>query len=371
MKVLVAGSVRNIEVKGENDEKKRASLREAAKALGRELAKNGHVLLVGSEDPDDIDPHVVEGFLESDQGSRVEVHLVKGAEDCYVTKPSVENIRHRYFDWDVTVLDTVREDTDGVIVIGGKVGVVTTGIGAWMLGRPTIPFGGFGGGAEKVWDYGSSDRRRFYFNALTDAEIDHLNSPWGKDTAPLLVELLGRCADAARRAAISPWLRMSVALGILATLIAWVWLLALPLLWWPDDVPAAAVVQPPFKESTGARFLLLLGAVCSAGAFGAFVQSMRGIRDGKLVTATKVTIDAVLGVAAGFLTAALYLLAQIAINGELGLPHENGDYSRVALVTSMAAVFASLYLDAAFSRFDTFKESVISGTYGSNPDGKS
>jgi hypothetical protein len=91
---------------------------------------------------------------------------------------------------------------------------------------------------------------------------------------------------------------------------------------------------------------------------------MRGIRDGIAVTGSKAWIDAVLGVAAGFLTAALYMLAQIAINGKLDLPATNADYSRVALIVSMTAVFASLYLDAAFSRFDTLKESVMSGTYG-------
>jgi hypothetical protein len=52
--------------------------------------------------------------------------------------------------------------------------------------------------------------------------------------------------------------------------------------------------------------------------------------------------------------------------GRLELPTTNADYSRVALIVSMAAVFASLYLDAAFSRFDVFRESVMSGTYGKN-----
>jgi len=78
----------------------------------------------------------------------------------------------------------------------------------------------------------------------------------------------------------------------------------------------------------------------------------------------------VLGVAAGFLTAALYMLAQITITGELDLPSTTADYSRVALIVSMAAVFASLYLDAAFSRFDLFKDSVMSGTYGKKLEGK-
>ena len=112
------------------------------------------------------------------------------------------------------------------------------------------------------------------------------------------------------------------------------------------------------------RLLLLLGSVCSAGAFGALVQTMRGIRAGQATTLSGVFTDAVLGVAAGFLTAALYMLAQIAINGTLNPPSTNADYSRVSLIVSMGSVFASLYLDAAFSRFDEVKETVMTGQYG-------
>jgi hypothetical protein len=64
-----------------------------------------------------------------------------------------------------------------------------------------------------------------------------------------------------------------------------------------------------------------------------------------------------------------WVSAQIAISGKLDLPATAADYSRVALIVSMAAVFASLYLDAAFSRFDIFKDSVMSGTYGKKADG--
>jgi hypothetical protein len=113
-------------------------------------------------------------------------------------------------------------------------------------------------------------------------------------------------------------------------LVLWVLFLALPLLGIPS-VPAATPqvtataasgvavpTPPPFDRSNGIRFLLLLAAVCSAGAFGAMVQSMRGIRAGAVITSQKVLIDAVLGIAAGFLTAALYMLAQIAITGRIG-----------------------------------------------------
>jgi hypothetical protein len=353
MKVLVSGSLRGLE------EPQRDPVRAAAKELGNCLAAAGHTLVVGSEDPDDIDPFVVEGFLSAGKKAQVEVHLMKGAPRCYRQLPEVTNSWHRYDDWDVTVLEVARYHADAVIVMSGRKGVVQAGIAGWMLGRPTIPFGGFGGGAETVWNYASSDRHRFYFGALTDEEIDQLDSPWEPDTTGArLVKNLDRCAEYARRAGTSSGLRAGVSAGILVTLLAWVLLLAMPLLVWTDGSPAV------LEKYNGIRFLLLLGAVCSAGAFGALVQSMRAIRDGKAVTHQQAWIDAVLGIAAGFLTAALYMLAQIAISGKLDLPVQNADYSRVALIVSMAAVFASLYIDAAFSRFDGVKESVMSGTYG-------
>jgi hypothetical protein len=155
--------------------------------------------------------------------------------------------------------------------------------------------------------------------------------------------------------------------------------LALPLLGVPAGVPpapaaaenaakAGEMVAAPFNRENGIRFLLMLAAVCSAGVFGALVQSMRGIRDGAVVTGHKVLNDAILGIAAGFLTAALYLLAQIAITGKLLLPAANDEYARAAVIVSMAAVFASLYLDAAFARFDELKDSVMAGSYGKKAD---
>jgi hypothetical protein len=300
----------------------------------------------------------------------VEVHLMKGAKPCYSGKSTVKNVWHRYDDWDVTVLEVVREVADAVIVIGGRKGVIQAGIAGWMLGRPIIPCAGFGGGAETVWEYGSSDRRRFYFNALSDAEIDQLDSPWGTDTAATIVKQLERCAAYAHRGSVSLRLRLFISMGILLTLIVWVALLAAPLLGWPG-VPAVAQGATPLSDKTaGIRFLLLLGSVCSAGAFGALVQSMRGIRDGETITGPRASMDAVLGIAARFLTAALYMLAQIAISGKLDLPATNADYSRISLIVSMAAVFASLYLDSAFSRFDGFKESVMSGKYGEREDNR-
>jgi len=366
MKILVSGSFRDV------DSKMHAPLRDAARELGKALALAGHTLLVGSENQDDVDPFVVEGFQSVDKAPSVEVHLQKGAAGCYAGNAKVRNIWHRYENWDVTVLEVVRYNAESVIVMAGRAGVVQAGIAGWMLGRPTIAFGGFNGGARTVWEYGSSDRRRFYFDALSDAEIDQLGSPWLAETAATIVDHLGRVADYSRRAAVPAELRLLLGLAILGALAVWVMTLALPLLGWIpafQSAPATGASQA-LDSNNGVRLLMLLGSVCAAGAFGALVQSMRSIREGAAITGQKVAVDAVLGVAAGFLTAALYMLAQITITGKLELPSTTADYSRVALIVSMAAVFASLYLDAAFSRFDLFKDSVMSGTYGKKPEGK-
>ena len=218
----------------------------------------------------------------------------------------------------------------------------------------------------------SSDRRRFYFDALSDAEIDQLSSPWLPETAVTIVKHLGRVADYSRRAAVPAALRLLLGLAILGALAVWVMMLALPLLGW---MPAFNRQLPPgrLRLPTPA---MACGFSCCWGRYAPRVHSARwcspcaaSARE-RVVTSQKVAVDAVLGVAAGFLTAALYMLAQITITGRLDLPSTTADYSRVALVVSMAAVFASLYLDAAFSRFDLFKDSVMSGAYGKKPEGK-
>src|SRR5262249_23875164 len=232
------------------------------------------------------DPFVVEGFLSTATTSQVEVHLMRGAVRCYQGQTNVTHIWHRHNDWDVTVLEVVRSEAEAVIVIAGRKGVVQSGVAGWMLGRPTIPFGGFGGGAQKVWDYGSSDRPRVYFGGLRDIENDQLNNPWQPHAAgSRIVKLPERCSAPTRRGGGSPRMRVGLSTGILVALMAWVLFLALPLLGWPGSAPAASSSGPSILEaSTGVRFLQLLAAVCSAGAFGALVQSMRGIRDGIAVT---------------------------------------------------------------------------------------
>jgi membrane protein YqaA with SNARE-associated domain len=128
MRILVSGSLRDV------PEEQHEQLREAARELGKCLGAAGHTVLVATQDHNDVDPYVVDGFMTAAKMSNAEVHLMKGAAKCYSDQSTVKNIWHRYSDWDLTVLEVVRYSSDAVIVMAGRKGVVQAGIAGWMLG---------------------------------------------------------------------------------------------------------------------------------------------------------------------------------------------------------------------------------------------
>ncbi len=373
MRVLVVGSVRHWEAKKSNGarwepidddaerEKREIALKTAAEEIGKALARRGHQVLVGSEDPGDVDPAVVKGATSEPSHKVVEVHLMQGALECYEDlqrEKKVLNVRHRYGDWDVTVLEVLRKDADAVIALGGRVGVIQTGIAAWMLGKAVIPIAGFGGGARVVWGYGSGERQSFYFGAISDREIDSLLNGWGDggadaDSVVAHLESAHEHAQLSRNPT-----RWSPLAGLMAfaALGAWVFLLCAPFF----ELSVAGV------QHEQARFVLLLLSVCCAGTLGALMQSLRRMRDGRGTSLALILIDGILGTAAGLITAALYLVAQVAVTGKVEMPATEDDYVRSALVTGLASLFASLYLDAALARLDGIREQVLAGKYGAS-----
>ena len=372
MKILVSGSLRDMP----EETKQRVNI--AAAELGKAIAEAGYHLIVGSDNPRDIDPAVVKGFVGANANGQVEVHLQRDAAPCYTGQANVENVWHRYDDWDITVLEVVRKSADAVVVMGGRQGIIQAGIAGWCSASPDPVRRLQGRGADGL-GVRQFQQAGVLFRRPGRCGHRSARQPLGADDGQAIVEHIDACARSARQGRISSGLRFGVAGGVLIALALWVVFLALPLLGVPAGIPpapaaaenaakAGELVAAPFNRENGIRFLLMLAAVCSAGVFGALVQSMRGIRDGAVVTGHRVLNDAILGIATGFLTAALYLLAQIAITGKLLLPAANDEYARAAVIVSMAAVFASLYLDAAFARFDEFKDSVMAGSYGKKDD---
>lgn len=353
VRILVVGSVRGVE-----DPLRVEAIRAAARDIGKELATRGHTALVGTDDPEDIDPNVVEGVFSAGSGKgAVEVHAPQGMREPFAgnTEPNLSVVWHQFPDWDVTNAEVVR-DVDAVLAIGGRVGVVQAGISGWMLGVPVIPIADFGGGAMKLWQYGSSRRQEFYHGALRDAEIDRLAAPWGKAlSASFVVPLLERVGRAAKISKTPSQMLFSV-LGVMVLALAtWVCFLTFPFV----AAPRLFATGWDKRDSLVALFL----TVSASGLLGASMQSLRAIRDGTLLTARVVIVDTGLGVTAGIVMAMLYLLAQVAVSGTVNPNLEPQDFVRVALIVSMASLFASLYLDAALARFDTIKGSVFSGKY--------
>ncbi len=302
MRVLVVGSSRHEEADQE-------AIQAAAREIGKELARRGHTVLIGSDDERDVDPHVVAGALEAGRATtRIEVHVPKGLEQQYPDLTDegtgqVVTVWHQFPDWDVTSMEVIRT-VDAVLAVGGRLGVIHAGISAWMMGKPVVPVGSFGGGAATVGEYGSSRRAEFYHGGLDDAEIDRLASPWGRGPeAEFVVNALERVARAATIAKVPRRLLLGV-LGVMAAaLVVWIVLLTYPF-----------VVVPllhPEGWDNQRNFLLLFPTVSAAGLFGATMQTLRAIRDGKGLSGRVILVDTTLGLAAGMVAAILYLLAQV------------------------------------------------------------
>ncbi len=352
MRVLVAGSVRN-------DPDRADEIRSAAREVGKALATRGHVIIVGTDDSEDVDPSVVEGALSANEGkASIEVHAPQGMPEPFKgnKNPNLKTVWHPFPDWDVTNMEVIRE-VDAVLTIGGRAGVVLAGISGWMLGIPVIPIGDFGGGAMKLWQYGSSRRQECYHGALKDSEIDLLAAPWGKAlNGTVVVETLESVVRAAKLDRTSMRLIVLELLVLLLAMVLWVFFLTFPFL----GAPAI------FGKWDEGRFSLpvLFLAVSAAGFLGAGMQTLRSIRRGDSVTSMVIVLDTALGVVAGIVGAMLYLLAEIGVSGTVNPALSPQDFVRVALIVSIASLFASLYLDAALARFDKIKGSVISGKFG-------
>lgn len=368
MKVLVVGSVRHIEEeakessKAEADSKAKAdAIRAAAREIGKVLATRGHVVQIGTSDPADVDPSVVEGVFSAGSGKgSVEVHVPHGLPEQYpdYAEPNLVRWPHQFPDWDVTNAEVVR-DTDAVLAIGGRVGVLQAGISGWMLGVPVIPVAGFGGGAMTLWQYGSSRRQEFYHGALLDSEIDRLATTWGRAVdAEFVVNAIERVARAAKISRTPARMLFSVLGVMVLALAAWVCFLTFPF------VTAPRVFEAGWDKKDSLVVLFL--AVSAAGLLGATMQTLRAIRNGTAVTPRVSIVDTGLGVTAGVVMAMLYLLAQVAVSGTVNPDLEPQDFVRVALIVSMASLFASLYLDAALARFDKIKGSVFTGKHSAS-----
>jgi hypothetical protein len=360
MKIFIIGSNHYDEAK--DDKAVSQSLFEAATQIGNELTKRTHTIFIGSESPNTVDPYIFNGAKESSSKlSNIEIHRPDDGEipfaDDFKSPDCAMGMRHHAsLNWDVVHMETMKE-ADAILIIGGGNRSIRTCVAANMLGKTVIPVASFGGGAKAVWSYASSKREQFYYGGLSDSEIDELTWPWRSDrSAGHIVNSLEKVHEAieqanrvlARRSI--PRSVLSSALGLMLTgVIGWIYFLA--------NGQNVAILN---RVAIGPIFAV----VCFAGFMGSAMKSLWELRNGRKLTLSDISGDVALGLGAGVISSILYLVVQLAVTGDISKALEPKDYMRIALLVSLVAVFAAMYLDTAFSRFESVRESVFSGDIG-------
>lgn len=357
MRVLVIGSDRfDAVASSSQDDLRSQALFDAAREVGRALVSRGHTILICSDNFTTVDPYVFEGARDAKEKLLVEVHYSDGHRPPFegaIPQGPVSDVTHRiHLSRDTQVVHMeAMDEADALIIMGGSERSVRTGVAAHMLGKTVIPVGSFGGAGKDVWAYASGRRSAFYKNGLTDAEIDKLAEPWREQaSSDFVVTVLERVRKAAVKEAISPYVLTAIVLIMVLSMVGWV-----------------GFITYGFRlVDRGVQPIgMIFTSVCFAGLIGSALKGLVDMRNGVPVTRNALKVDVALGLGAGFVSAMLYLVLQVAVTGKADSIQDKNDYVRVGLLVSLVAVFAAMYLDAAFANFEAVKGQVLSGEVGS------
>ena len=305
----------------------------AAESLGRELAVNSYRLAVFSSDLDFIESSVVKGYISSGCAEQrsIQVHSRFGKEagfaeaiafrDCFDVRPDPGD------DWEVGYYRALLS-VDGVLIIGGGRSAFTAGLIAISRSIPVVAAASLGGAAQRVWR-----RLAEAYDLVSDEDIHVMAEAWQAQSATRLVASMSRqCelrtsriqeAEAEQQHA-GCHATTSLAVGALFLLLA---LAAIPL----------SYSQPP-GTALGITALVVapvLAAGCGAIMRNAFDEVKSWVR------------TAVLGSAAGAITALLFLAAQLTTTPDI----LTAEGSRRLLFFILPIGFVSgLTFDAVYSR---------------------
>jgi len=174
-----------------------AEFREACHQIGSEIVRNGHVLLVGSEDRNTADFSAVEGAIAALGAANIESPqiIVLRPND---NKISFENWRRQYprlfgsmtspdANWDITKIFQVKE-ADCVVLLGGAETSYQAGLTAAVSGKRTVPIGSFGGAGKRLLRLFASGREAWRVNVPSVEHLGQLHGPW----TSFLLELVSR-----------------------------------------------------------------------------------------------------------------------------------------------------------------------------------
>ena len=149
-----------------DDEPSRQAFAGACEMIGRRLAEKGHTVVVGSDEENSADYHVVQGFLaafEARDAPEPRIRLIQGIEGEGGLYPEARaSERHgRLFQGIPSRLSGARpraaekilalNEADALIALGGLEATYVAGIAALAARKPVIPIASFGGAALQLW----------------------------------------------------------------------------------------------------------------------------------------------------------------------------------------------------------------------------
>ncbi|MDF1800704.1 MAG: hypothetical protein P1V81_16130 [Planctomycetota bacterium] len=298
--------------------------KQAARELGLELAKAGFGLIVYSGDPQYIEHHVVEGFLQHPLVGDASIRLITNRRQLELAdeververEPSGPRARfhipagkQRVFGpteydesdhWEVSFYRSLRQ-ADGVLLIGGGLSTLNAGLVAIANRIPLLALASFGGKAQIV-----QESIQIGKDLPSRSEVDLMARPWTGGMAVACVRALGNQARRSLAADPAGLVRAArIAGGLL--LVA---LFAAALAWAP-------VGEPWSLPGMAAALALFLGPLL-AGAAGAVVRVLVGAsRDFHAATWHSIEVAGWLGGIVGGIVTTLFIAAQLGTNGSL------------------------------------------------------
>jgi len=301
------------------DEATRQRAGQAARELGRELAKAGFSIIVYSADPKFIEPYVVEGYIASGAAKHSSIRVeyppppegnidfaaLKTHQNAFDLQPSADP------NWEVSFYNSLSA-VEGILLVGGGRSTLITGLVGLGSRVTVLPIRSFGGYARNVWD-----KIRANPDPLTQEEMNLLARPdWNQDTAGQIVALFDTCAERLRKRRDA--MRAQVLRAARAT--QWSAVLAVALFLAAAAIALGMAVVDSVRSPAMLAFILGLGALV-AGLSGSLIRTVADLYDSEAVpTARPLYATGALGIVAGVFAAMLVAIPQLTVH----LPEELG-----------------------------------------------
>lgn len=331
---------------------------EAGRQLGQALAKRGFFITVYASYAHLLEVDVVRGYLEAisdDIKHCIEVRYShQYDEPRFPGQAEGEDPRFNYRtdvndNWEVSFYQSIK-DSDGMLLMGGGPSSLIAGIVAISHDKAVVPCAYFGGETKKVWEaltssrWATTEERQRMANAWTDSSAERMVDIMEAQIQRRQQEIDAKKAERQREID-------AIVAGVYAAKNRVNWLIGAGFTALIVVIMIIAIsLNDPVLTDTNWLVLMMIAAGLM-GIVGAMVGAIFDRSEEtqkKKYTAMETTI---LGFVAGFVTAALFVLAQ-----DFASPVVVEDseqilrYDRLLLLTSIIGVVAGLTFETVFPR---------------------